>query len=188
MGDTWFISAADASREALRRTVEDCSNEVHEAGKRMIQALKKGHPIFICGNGGSAASAQHFAAELVGHYEKERKALPAMALHTDSSTMTAIANDDGYEQVFSRQLRAFAKPDDLLVVLTTSGKSPNILAALDCARDLGLTAIALTSEKGAQLQERADIAIMVPSSSTPRIQEVHDVIIHTWCEMIDAAY
>ena len=143
-----------------------------------LAALRAGRKILAAGNGGSAAEAQHFAAELVNKFSRPRPALRAVALSTDTSVLTSIANDDSYDAVFSRQVEALGDPGDALLALSTSGGSPNILRALAAAREKGLVSIALTGQGGGRLAGLADILLDVPSKETPRIQEVHLVIIH----------
>ena len=144
--------------------------------------LARGRTIFFCGNGGSAAEAQHFAAELVGRFVSDRRALPAVALTTDSSILTSVGNDYGFSRVFSRQIEALGRRGDLLVALTTSGKSPNVLAAVRAARARGLRVAGLTGSRGAAFARRCDLCIVVPSRATPRVQEVHLALGHLCCE------
>ncbi len=134
----------------------------------------------ICGNGGSAADAQHFAAELVGRFEKERRAFPAIALTTDSSALTATGNDYGFERIFARQVEALATSGDVLIAVSTSGNSPNIIAAVMQARKIGCQTIAMTGATGKKLASVCDAAVLVPSTRTARIQEAHITIIHIW--------
>jgi D-sedoheptulose 7-phosphate isomerase len=141
----------------------------------------------ICGNGGSAADAQHIAAEFVGRYETERRALPAIALTTDTSALTALANDYGFERVFARQVEALAQPGDCLIAISTSGNSPNVIAAVMTARSLGCRVIGMTGAKGKKLASLSDACLMVPSDRTARIQEAHITIAHIWCELVDEA-
>jgi D-sedoheptulose 7-phosphate isomerase len=155
---------------------------IERMAKLFGSTLARGRTIFFCGNGGSAAEAQHFAAELVGRFERERRALPAVALTTDSSILTSVGNDYGFSRVFSRQIEALGRRGDLLVVLTTSGRSPNILAAVRAARARGLRVAGLTGAKGAAFARRCDQCIVVPSRATPRVQEVHLAVGHLCCE------
>ncbi len=155
-------------------------------GQAMIHtACHQGQTVFVCGNGGSAADAQHFAAELTGRYISDRPAYAGIALTVDSSALTAIANDYGYDRVFSRQLEGLAKPQDVLLAISTSGNSENVLAAVDTARQKGLHTIALTGGDGGQLAKCCDNAIVVPSRCTARIQEAHIFILHTFCEALE---
>lgn len=161
--------------------------KIVECFRIMLDALKMGKKILICGNGGSAADAQHFAAELVGRFEKERRSFPSIALTTDTSALTAIGNDYGFERVFARQIESLGRAGDILVALSTSGNSPNIIAAVMKARELGCLTIGMTGAKGKKLASLCDVTVLVPTERTARIQEAHGAIIHIWCEMIDAA-
>ncbi len=154
----------------------------------IVNSLKDGHKVLICGNGGSAADAQHMAAELVNRFLRERKALAACALTTDSSTMTSIANDYAFERVFARQIEALGRAGDVLVAISTSGNSPNVIEALRMARTMGLHTISLLGKDGGLAKGLAEVEIIVPSSSTPRIQEVHQLIIHAICEDVESAF
>ncbi len=147
--------------------------------------LAAGGKLLICGNGGSAADAQHFAAEMIGRFERERRALPAIALTTDTSAITAIANDYGYERVFERQLEALARSGDVVVVLSTSGKSPSAIAAATRARALGCQVVALTGQGGGPLGAIADILLAVPSNNTARVQEIHGLCLHAAAQEIE---
>jgi len=163
--------------------------QMRQVAESLIHAIRSGHTVYSIGNGGSAADAQHFAAELAGQFEKkERRPLPAIALTTNTSNITAIANDFGYEHIFSRQLVASAKKGDAVFAISTSGNSENIIHALKKARGLGLTTIGLTGENGGKMKEWCDRVIMVPSTKTARIQECHLLILHTLCEAIDEAF
>ncbi len=155
---------------------------IERMAKLFGSTLARGRTIFFCGNGGSAAEAQHFAAELVGRFVSDRRALPAVALTTDSSILTSVGNDYGFSRVFSRQIEALGRRGDLLVVLTTSGKSPNVLAAVRAARARGLRVAGLTGARGAAFARRCDLCIVVPSRATPRVQEVHLALGHLCCE------
>ncbi|MFP6557221.1 phosphoheptose isomerase [Paraburkholderia sp. B3] len=155
----------------------------------MFAALANGNKILACGNGGSAADAQHFAAELIGRFERERPGLPALALTTDASVLTAVANDYAYDQVFAKQVRALGQPGDVLLAITTSGNSANVLAAIEEAHEREMIVIALTGNGGGKVNETladTDIHLCVPSERTARIQEVHLLTIHCLCDGIDA--
>ena len=155
----------------------------------MFAALANGNKILACGNGGSAADAQHFAAELIGRFERERPSLPALALTTDASVLTALANDYAYDQVFARQVRALGQPGDVLLAITTSGNSENVLAAIQEAHEREMIVIALTGKGGGTANDvlaDTDIHLCVPSERTARIQEVHLLTIHCLCDGIDA--
>src|SRR5213082_385229 len=161
---------------------------IAQAGLLLAQALKAGGKALACGNGGSAADAQHFAAELVNRFEAERPPLAAVALTTDSSNLTSIANDYAWEQVFSKQLRALGRRGDVLLAISTSGNSPNVIAALRAAHEIGVRVIALTGKGGgkmAPLLAREDVHICVPHHNTARIQEVHLLVLHCLCDAID---
>ena len=159
---------------------------IEQTGRLICQALSEGHKILLCGNGGSAADAQHIAAELVGRYEKRRRGWPAIALTTDTSGLTAISNDYGYESVFARQLEALASNGDLLIAISTGGKSANVINAAEKAKAIGCKTIALTGAGGEPLASLCDHAVVVSSERTSRVQEAHITIGHLWCEMVDA--
>lgn len=152
-----------------------------------IEALRGGGKLLFCGNGGSAADCQHLAAELTGRYLKDRPPLPAVALTVDTSALTAIANDYSYDEVFARQVRALGRPGDLLVGISTSGNSRNVVAALRAARDGGLRTVGLTGARGGAMAELCDLCLCVPSTDTPRIQEMHIAAGHMMCELIENA-
>lgn len=145
----------------------------------------EGGKVLICGNGGSAADSQHFASELTGRFKKERKALPAIALTTDTSALTSMSNDYGFEHVFRRQVEALGKKGDILILISTSGNSPNQILAAQTAKQMGLNTLALLGKNGGKLKDICDKAIIVHSNNTPRIQEMHIFIIHMICEIID---
>lgn len=151
----------------------------------MAERLNRGCRILICGNGGSAADAQHFAAELSGRYVKERRALAGIALTTDTSALTAIGNDYGFDRIFSRQVEALGRPGDLLVAISTSGNSPNVIRAVNTARELGIRTLGLLGKTGGELKGLVDESLVVPSDVTARIQEIHQMVYHFWCEVID---
>jgi phosphoheptose isomerase len=161
---------------------------VARAAERIVEALLQGAKLLICGNGGSAADAQHLASELVNRFERERPGLPAVALTTDSSALTSIANDYDFRLVFARQVKALGQAGDVLVAITTSGNSPNVMEAVQAAHERGLHVIALTGRDGGNLADALledDIEIRVTTESTARIQEVHLLVIHCLCELID---
>ena len=161
------------------------AEEVNAAADIITDCLKQGGKIFFCGNGGSAGDAQHLEAEFLGRFLKERQALPAIALTTNTSAVTAIANDYGYVEVFSRQLAGLAKTGDVLVGISTSGNSPNVIKAFHTAKEHQVKTIALTGQKASDASAVADIAIRVPSTQTPRIQEMHIAVGHTLCEIAE---
>ena len=154
---------------------------------QLVGVLKSGGKLLICGNGGSAADAQHFAAELVGRFEHERRGLPAIALTTDSSNLTAIGNDYGFDRVFSRQVEALALPKDLLFGISTSGNSQNVLQAIGAARDIGCCTCGLTGKDGGVIANAVDFNINIPVQRTARVQEAHLTILHIVCELIETA-
>jgi len=159
-----------------------------QAAQMMVHCLEQGHKILSCGNGGSAGDAQHFSAELLNRFEKERRELAAIALTTDSSTLTAIANDYAFELIFSKQIKALGQKGDILLAISTSGNSPNIIQAIESAHEKSLSVIALTGKEGgkmAKILTDSDVEIRVPSASTARIQEVHLLVIHCLCDLID---
>lgn len=158
---------------------------IEKAASVIISSFKKGGKLLICGNGGSAADAQRIAAEFVGRFKKERKALPAIAFTTNTSILTAIANDYGYDFVFKRQVEALAKRNDVLLGISTSGNSKNILEAVKLANKMGIVTISLTGNGGGKLAKLAKLSIIVPSKNTPRIQESHIAIGHIICELVE---
>jgi D-sedoheptulose 7-phosphate isomerase len=162
--------------------------EIERAGNLILDTLRRGNKLLIGGNGGSAAEAQHFSTELVGRYFKNRRSLPAIALNADGSLVTCIGNDFGFELVFARQIEAFAKPGDLAVMITSSGNSSNILAALDKTRELKLSSIALLGREGGNAKGRATIDLIVPGDSGRTAQEAHLFLIHHFCDLIDAEF
>lgn len=167
---------------------EVMAEPIRQAAERMVQCLMNEGKIMACGNGGSAADAQHFSAELLNRFERERPGLAAMALTTDSSTLTSIANDYAFEQVFSKQVRALGQPNDLLLAISTSGNSKNVLEAIHAAHDREISVIALTGNGGGQIAEALyhnDFHICVPATVTARIQEVHLLTLHCLCDAID---
>jgi len=165
----------------------DCTGVIEVAGELLINTVKQGGKVLLCGNGGSAADCQHIAAELVVRYEKKRQAMAAIALTTDSSILTAHANDYDFETVFSRQVDALGNDKDCLIAISTSGKSKNILRAVESAKLKGMTVIGLTGCDGGELSKQATISVIVPSVVTARIQEAHILIGHWWCGAIEEA-
>ncbi len=181
----------DNSIRAKLAVAEVLNEAIAEAGDVLVSALQNGNKILCCGNGGSASDAQHFAAELLGRYIKEREGLPAMALNTDTSTLTAISNDYGYAQVFARQVQALGRADDVLIAITTSGNSENILNAVTAARARNMRIIVLTGKQGGKLAKHlqsADMLVCVPSDVVSHIQEAHIMVLHCWCALIDQRY
>lgn len=181
----------DASLAETIRTFQALTTirpEIDRAGRMIVGALQRGGKLLICGNGGSAAEAAHFATELVGRYAKTRRSLPAIALSSDGSLLSCIGNDFGYEHVFSRQLAGLAKPGDLVVALTSSGNSANIIAALGEAQKLGLESIAFLGRGGGKAKGLATCDLIMPGTSGAAAQEAHLFLIHHFCELIDAQF
>jgi D-sedoheptulose 7-phosphate isomerase len=173
--------------KSLQRLEASCARAVAAAAEAMISSLDSGGTVYFCGNGGSAADAQHLAAELSGRYFLDRPALAAVALTTNSSALTAIGNDFGFDQVFSRQLLGVGTPGDVLVAITTSGRSANVLRAVEAAHQLGMTVIGMTGPAGKRFAAQCDHALVTPSASTPRIQEGHIAMGHAICELVERA-
>ncbi|MCJ7544030.1 MAG: SIS domain-containing protein [Phycisphaerae bacterium] len=171
----------------VNATVKHVGPKIPAAAETILAAYRNGHGVFLFGNGGSAADAQHIAAELVGRFLRERRALRAEALSVNTSVLTAVANDDGFERVFVRQLEANAQAGDVAFALSTSGNSPNVVAALKHARQSGLRTIALTGQGGGQCAPYADVLLDIPSTQTPRVQEVGMLVYHMVCELVEAA-
>ena len=159
----------------------------HAIARAVADALRAGNKLLLIGNGGSAADAQHIAAEIVGRYKQERPGWAAIALTTDTSALTAIANDYGFEQVFARQVQGLARRGDILLALTTSGRSPNILAALKTARDLGVTTVGFTGTKGESMRASCDHLFVAPTDDTPVVQQVHMMAMHAICDDVEQA-
>lgn len=162
-------------------------NDINAIVALSIKTLKNGGKLIFCGNGGSAADSQHFAAELVVRFKKNRAALPAIALTTNTSVLTAIGNDFGFDVIFARQLESLASKKDMLIAITTSGKSKNIIAAVKKAKQMGIKTIAFTGTKGRNFAKRCTVALVVPETDTARIQEAHACVGHILCELIEEA-
>jgi D-sedoheptulose 7-phosphate isomerase len=177
----------DESIRTLTEARKSLAPKVSEAAALIIEAYRGGHGVFAFGNGGSASDAQHLVGELVGRFLKERRPLKAEALSTNTSVLTALANDYGFETVFARLLEANAQAGDVAIGLTTSGNSPNVVAALAKARQMGLKTIAFTGQGGGQCKALADVLLEAPSRLTPRIQECHVLAYHVLCELVEAA-
>ena len=170
----------------LEQTVEQAAGVIGQITDAIIRCFRNGNKLLICGNGGSAADAQHVAGEFVNRFRFDHSALPAIALTTDTSVLTCIGNDSAFENIFSRQVEALAKPGDILVGISTSGGSPNILKALKAARALGLTTVGFTGEKGLKkMGPKCDLCLVVPSTDTPRIQESHIFVWHVICGEVE---
>lgn len=171
--------------ETIQSLLNSNLGEIERTGQIICRTLAAGNKILLCGNGGSAADAQHIAAELVGRYEQQRRAFPAIALTTDTSALTALSNDYGYEEVFARQVLGLAVKGDLLIAISTSGKSHNIVKAVEQAKLIGCQTLALTGCSGEPLASLCDAALVIPCERTSRVQEAHITIGHLWCEMVD---
>jgi D-sedoheptulose 7-phosphate isomerase len=185
MDATRLRALAADSAAVQERFFAQSAELVLAAGRGMSDALRAGGKILVFGNGGSAADAQHLAAELVGRYLYDRPGLPALALTTDTSALTAIGNDMGYESVFRRQVEAHGQKGDVAIGITTSGRSRNVVDALRVARERGLATIALTGGGGGLLKDAVDVLLDAPSTDTPRIQEVHGLVVHLLCQIVE---
>ena len=172
------------SSEIIKNSLS-LTNDIEKVINEIVTAIKNGNKLILFGNGGSAADAQHIAAELVGRYKVERKGLPAIAITTDSSALTCISNDYGYEQVFSRQVEALANTGDVVIGISTGGTSTNVISALDIAKNIGCKAIGFSGRDGGEMNAICDVNLVVPDDDTPRIQEMHILIGHTICQLID---
>lgn len=175
----------DESAAVKRRFAEENAPRIESAARQMAEVLRRGNKLLFFGNGGSAADAQHLAAEFVNRFLVSRRALAAIALTTDTSALTAIGNDLGFDTVFARQIEALGRPGDLVVAISTSGDSPNVLRAVETAKRLGLESIGLAGGTGGQLASLVDMAFVVPSNETPRVQETHITLGHALCGLVD---
>lgn len=185
------MNSFDAALAETIRTFQSLGTlrpAIDHAGDLIIATLQRGGKLLICGNGGSAAEAAHFSTELVGRFAQTRRALPAIALSADGSLLSCIANDFGYEQVFARQIAGFARPGDLVVVLSSSGHSPNVLAALHEAKKMGVATLAFLGRGGGPAKGLASCELIIPGQSGAAAQEAHLFLIHHFCERIDAAF
>ncbi len=175
-------------QQLIQRVIDGQTRDIETACQIMVSTLMNGNKVLLAGNGGSAADAQHIAAELSGRFVKERKALPGIALTVDTSALTSIANDYGYDHVFSRQLEALAQPGDLFIGISTSGNSQGILNALETARTIGCKTLGFSGRNGGKMTGLCDLNIIVPSEITARIQEMHILIGHILCKAVDNAF
>ena len=176
------------SLEATQQAARSLPPVVARAAELMVDAVRSGGKILSCGNGGSAADAQHFSAELLGRFERDRRSLPSIALSTDSSAVTAIANDYGYDRIFARQVEGLGRPGDVLLAISTSGSSPSVLAAVETAHQLDIRVVALCGGSGGKLAAAlgsGDVPIRVPSDVTARIQEIHVLVVHCLCDALE---
>ena len=174
--------------ETLEKTSELLIEEINVAGEMIVTTLKAGNKVLLFGNGGSAADAQHIAAELTGRYKTERQGLPAIALTTDTSALTAIGNDYGFDRIFDRQVEALGRKGDLLIGISTSGNSPNVINALVYGKSSGMKSIGLMGKSGGEMKKHCDISLIIPSDDTARIQEMHITIGHILCGIVDSAF
>ena len=175
-------------KETIDKVIDLLQDDIELACKMSVEAIKSENKIILFGNGGSAADAQHIAAEFTGRYKTERKALPAIALTTDTSALTAIGNDYGYEKVFERQVEALAKPGDLLIGISSTGNSTNIIKAFQLGKEIGCKSLGLSGKGGGKFNGNCDLNVIVPSDNTPRVQEMHILIGHTICQIIDSNF
>lgn len=180
-----FILDQIKAHQAMLVRMEQLAPVINQIAVRLVETLKIGNKLLIMGNGGSAADAQHFAGEIVSRFRMERPGLPAIALSTDSSIITAIGNDYGFERIFSRQIEALAAPGDAVIGISTSGNSPNILKGMELAKDAGCSTIGLLGRGGGHIGQLCEIPLIVPSDDTPRIQEGHITAIHIICDLIE---
>lgn len=181
------FEAGLAAHRALFDRLHALQPDIERAAALMADTLRRGRKLLLMGNGGSAADCQHLAAEFTGRFQQERRPLAALALTTDTSALTCIGNDYGFEQVFARQLEGLAQPGDCVIGISTSGRSPNVLRALERARALGLTAVGLSGRDGGDMRALCDPCIVVPHADTARIQEAHIFIGHSWCALVEQA-
>ncbi|MBN1504642.1 MAG: D-sedoheptulose 7-phosphate isomerase [Candidatus Eisenbacteria bacterium] len=176
-----------SSAELLRRTAESSSGWAAEVARQMVTRLRAGAKVICCGNGGSAADAQHVAAELSGKFYLVRRPLPALAITTNPSSLTAISNDYGYESVFAKQIEGLGRRGDVLLAFSTSGRSPNVLRAVAVARKMGMFTVGFTGAKGVAFARKCDMCLVVPSDDCPRIQEAHIAVGHSICFLVEKA-
>ena len=183
-----ILNELNLHKDVVANVIDTLQNEIETACKLTVDTIKAGNKVLLFGNGGSAADAQHIAAEFSGRYKTERRALPAIALTTDTSALTAISNDYGYDRVFDRQVESLAREGDLLIGISTSGNSKNVINAFKVGKELGCKIIGLTGRDGGDMNNYCDVNLIVPSNDTPRIQEMHILFGHTICQLIDDAY
>lgn len=182
---TWINEILDEKKELLEKIQEQYLENVESAGMMLVSVLKSGGKILLAGNGGSAADAQHFAGEIVGRFTMERKSLPALSLCVDPSVMTCIGNDYGYADVFARQLEGLGNSGDAFIAISTSGNSENLIRALAVAKSKGIKTVGFLGKNGGKMKDLCDFSLVVPSNSTPRIQETHTLTVHILCQMIE---
>lgn len=180
------LSAALAEHQTVMSKLTELLPQISEVANAMRDCIARGGKILLMGNGGSAADSQHIAAEIVGRFKKERRGLPAIALTTDTSILTSVGNDYGYEHIFSRQVEALCSSQDLVIGITTSGNSPNVVRAVEMAKSIGAVTVGMTGGNGGKLAALCDYNLVMPSSDTPRIQEAHIFIGHSLCDLLEA--
>ncbi|MCA9473412.1 MAG: D-sedoheptulose 7-phosphate isomerase [Nitrospirales bacterium] len=185
MEKQWVIDAFEASASIKRQFAEIYAEQIIEVAQVLIRAFNDTHKVLLFGNGGSATDASHIAAEFIGRYRRDRTALPAIALTTDSAALTCIANDYDYSDIFSRQVEALGRKGDIAIAISTSGNSPNVLKGVQTARERGLVTVGWTGQTGGQLMDLVDYSFQVPSTVTARIQECHITLGHVLCEIIE---
>jgi D-sedoheptulose 7-phosphate isomerase len=181
-----YLERECAAHLAMFNAISPLFTAISEVGIAMQSCIKNGGKILIMGNGGSAADSQHIAAEIVGRFKKERKGMPAIALTTDTSILTAVGNDYGYDYIFARQVEALCRPEDLVIGITTSGNSANVVRAIEAAKVIGATTVGLTGGTGGKLLSICDFNLVMPSAVTARIQEAHIFVGHTLCEILES--
>jgi len=183
-----IINSINDHKAVVSSLSDELINKIEKTASLLIECLGNGHLIAWCGNGGSASDAEHLCAELVGRFVNERRALKSIALSSNSSIVTSISNDYGFEHVFARQVEAICGPDDVLIAISTSGNSENVIQAVKKARELGVKVVGLLGNTGGKLTEQCDLSLVIPSNNTARIQEMHILIGHILCEIIDNNY
>ena len=181
-----YLKGEHAAHNAMFNALEPLFPLISDVGIKMQECIKNGGKILIMGNGGSAADAQHIAAEIVGRFKKERKGMPAIALTTDTSILTSVGNDYGYDYIFARQIEALCRPEDLVIGITTSGNSANVVRAMEAAKEIGATTVGLTGGTGGKLTAICQHNLIMPSSVTARIQEAHIFVGHSLCEILES--
>ena len=181
-----YLNGEHAAHMAMFNALAPLFPSISDVGIAMQNTINKGGKILICGNGGSAADSQHIAAEIVGRFKKERKGMPAIALTTDTSILTSVGNDYGYDYIFARQVEALCRPEDLVIGITTSGNSANVVRAIEAAKAIGATTVGFTGGTGGKLNALCDYNLVMPSSVTARIQEAHIFVGHCLCEILES--
>ena len=188
MSSDYIINEFQEHLITFNKSMELLGEEIKNAGELMVSTLKAGNKVMLFGNGGSAGDAQHIAAELTGRYKTERRGLPAIALTTDTSALTAIGTDYGYDRIFDRQVEALGQEGDLLIGISTSGNSPNVINALIYGKESGMKTIGLMGKTGGEMKKHCDIGLIIPSDDTARIQEMHILIGHILCGIVDSQF